>query len=290
MKKNILNWLIFITLSFIWGSSFILMKIGLQRLSPFQVAAIRILSSGLILLPISIKYIRSIPKDKLLIVFLAGFIGNLIPAFLFCLAEQHLDSSLTGTINSLTPVFVIITGALFFNSTPSINKIMGVAIALAGAVLLFTAKNDLHGFTDIVDALLVVLATVLYGLNVNLVHTKLKDIGSLQIVAVALFFNGILAFIILACTGYFSLPFTNKDVLVSTIAATVLGVIGTAIANIIFYKLLKRAGAVFASMVTYGMPFVAIFWGVVAGENIGWGQVVCLLIILTGVYWANRNK
>ena len=290
VSKNLFSWFIFILLSFIWGSSFILMKLGLQALTPYQVAAIRILSSGLLLSPIAIKYIRHIPKDKLLIVFLSGLIGNLIPAFLFCLAEQVLDSSLTGVVNSLTPIFVIVTGALFFNSKPSTNKITGILVAFTGTTLLFTGNNYLHINIEIIDVLLVVLATILYGFNVNMVHTKLKETGSLQIVSVALFLNAIPALIILIFTGYFNLSFSNKAVLFSTGATIVLGTFGTVIANILFYILIKKAGTVFSSMVTYGMPFIAIFWGVVAGENIGWKQVVCLLIILSGVYWANRSK
>jgi drug/metabolite transporter (DMT)-like permease len=290
MKKDLLSWLIFIALSFIWGSSYILMKIGLNKLTPFQVASIRILSAGLILLPVALKHIRSISKDKLVFIFLAGLIGNLIPAFLFCLAEQRIDTSLTGTLNSLSPIFVIITGALFFNTTTSLNKVVGIMIAFSGTLLLVTDKTHLHGMLDCASVVYVVAATVLYGFNINLVHTKLKWIGSLQIASIALFLNGILALIILIATGYFSLQLSNKDVLLSTGAATLLGTIGTAVATVIFYMLIKRAGAVFASMVTYGMPFVAIFWGLIIGENIGWKEVGCLVIILIGVYWANRNK
>ena len=290
MKKDFLSWAIFIVLSFIWGSSFILMKIGLHRLTPYQVASIRIVSSGLVLSPIAIKCLKQIPKQKLLIVFLSGLLGNLIPAFLFCLAEQRIDSALTGTINCLTPIFVIVTGALIFNSKTPVNKIIGVVIAFSGTALLFIGKGHLHGWLDMIDVSYVVLATILYGINVNMVHHQLKNIPSLHIVAVALFLNGLLAFTVLVFTGYFYLPFSNHDVLLSTCAAAVLGTFGTAIATIIFYSLIKRAGAVFSSLVTYGMPFVAIFWGFVAGEDIGWGQISCLLLILIGVYWANRNK
>jgi drug/metabolite transporter (DMT)-like permease len=290
MRKDLLSWLIFIALSFIWGSSYILMKAGLNKLTPYQVASIRILSAGLILLPVAIKHIRKIPADKLLIIFLAGLLGNLIPAFLFCLAEQRIDTSLTGTLNSLSPIFVIITGSLFFNTTTSLNKIIGILIAFSGTLLLITDKAHLHGMLDLISVCYVVIATILYGLNINMVHAKLKWVSSLQIASIALFLNGILALIILIATGYFKLQLDNKEILLSTGAATLLGTVGTAIATIIFYMLIKRAGAVFSSMVTYGMPFVAIFWGIIIGENIGWKEVGCLIIILIGVYWANRNK
>ncbi len=114
MNKIVINWLLFVVLSLIWGSSFILMKIGLQQFSPYQVAALRVLSSGVILLPVAVKYLKEVPVKKMLLVFLSGSIGCLIPAFLFCIAEENTDSALAGTLNSLTPVFVIITGFVFF--------------------------------------------------------------------------------------------------------------------------------------------------------------------------------
>jgi drug/metabolite transporter (DMT)-like permease len=290
MKKDFISWLLFIALSFIWGSSFILMKIGLRQLTAYQVAAIRIASSGIVLLPVAIRHIKKIPKNKLLLIFLSGFTGNLVPAFLFCLAEQSIDSSLSGTLNSLTPIFVIVIGSIFFNAKASWKQITGVIISFTGTALLFFGKGSLNESHDIIFAFFVVFATILYGLNVNIVHKYLDQIESLQIASVALSLNAIPALIILILTDYFSLPFNNKEVLVSTGAASILGIVGTAIATILFYKLLKRAGTVFSSMVTYGMPVVAIFWGYIANEDIGWRQIGCLIIILIGVYWANRNK
>ncbi|UAY51756.1 DMT family transporter [Ferruginibacter albus] len=290
MQRDFLSWLIFIILSIIWGSSFILMKVGLQQLTPYQVAAIRILSSGMVLSPLAMRYFTLIPRQKLLYVFLSGFIGNLIPAFLFCLAEERIDSALSGTLNSLTPIFVLVTGVLFFNLKTSFQKTLGIIIAFSGTALLFTGKAHVYDQKDIVHMLYVVLATVLYGFNVNMVHKKLEEIPSIHIVAVALAMNAVLALLILLFTGYFNLPLANNDVLLSTAAAVVLGAIGTAVATIMFYNLIKRTGAIFTSLVAYGMPAIAIFWGVIAGENIGIGQIACLLIILFGVYWTKRSK
>lgn len=290
MKQGFFNWLIFILLSLIWGSSFILMKEGLKNLSAFQVASLRILSSGIVLLPTALKYFRQIPKDKIFIIFMSGVLGSLLPAYLFCIAEEGIDSALAGTLNSLTPIFVIITGALFFKSKASGNKILGILISFTGSILLLLSKGHMQESQNLLYVSFVVLATIFYGFNVNMVHRNLKNIGSLQIAAVALTLNAIPALLVLVVTGYFNLPLTNTGVLLSTGAAAVLGVLGTAVASIIFYMLVKRAGAVFASMVTYGIPVVAIMWGIVYHEEVGWKQVGCLLIILFGVYYANRKK
>ncbi len=290
MNRNLVNWLLFTALSIIWGSSFILMKIGLDnQLSAYQVAALRMVSAGLVLSPVAIKHIRNIPSNKLLMVLLSGTLGSLLPSFLFCMAEEGIDSSLAGTLNCLTPIFVIVTGALFFKTKTSANKIIGIVIAFAGSVLLLISKGHIQESQHLVYVSFVVLATILYGINVNLVGRHLGNIGSLQVAAVALSLNAIPALVILVYTGYFILPLTNHEYLLATGAASLLGIVGTAIATIIFYMLVKRAGGIFASMVTYGIPFIAIGWGIIYGEAFGWKQVVCLLIILSGVYWVNKK-
>lgn len=281
----------FAVLSIIWGSSFILMKIGLNNgLTAYQVASIRISSSGLVFLPIALRAIKSIPSEKLLLVFLSGALGNLIPAFLFCIAEERIDSSLAGTLNSLTPIFVIITGIIFFKAKTPVNKIVGICIAFAGTVLLLLSKGNMEETQPLRYVLLVVLATIMYGFNVNMVVKKLTGIPALQLSAVALTLNAIPALIILYVTGFFHQPFTAKPLLGATGAAVLLGVIGTAAATIIFYSLVKRASALFASMVTYGIPFVAIAWGIYYNEHINVKQLLSLLVILLGVFLANRKR
>ena len=289
MNNKFLNWLLFISLSFIWGSSFILMKEGLVHLSAYQVASIRIISAGLVLMPVAIANFRNIPRDKILIVFMSGFLGSLLPAYLFCLAEQGIDSALAGTLNSLTPIFVIIAGALFFATTATANKITGIVIAFFGSLLLFFFQPSFGQHNNLLYILYIVLATALYGYNVNMVHKHLKHIPSIRIAAVAMGLNAIPAFIILFLTGFFSENLFDKGLLISTGYSVILGVFGTALATILFYILLKRAGSVFASMVTYGIPIVAIFWGIIYNEEVGWKQLLGMAVILSGVWIANRK-
>lgn len=220
---------------------------------------------------------------------MSGLLGSLLPSLLFCVAEEGIDSSLAGTLNCLTPVFVIITGALFFKTKTPVNKIAGIFISFTGSILLLLSLGHMQESRHLAYVSFVILATLFYGFNVNMVARHLLNISSLHIVAVALSLNAIPAMLVLAVTGFFSLNFGNQEIMIAVGAASFLGVIGTAVATIIFYTLVKRAGGVFASMVTYGIPFIAIGWGLIFGERLGYQQVICLLIILAGVYKVNKK-
>ena len=283
------NGILFTALCIIWGSSFILMKEGLTKLSPYQVATIRILSAGIVLLPVAVRQWKNIPRNKLGYVFLSGLLGSFFPAYLFCLAETKIDSSLAGFLNSLTPIFTIFTGLLFFGQVFQLHKLIGVLIAMGGMLVLLFAKGNIS-WQYLSFASFALVATVLYGLNINLVGRHLHETGSLAVVAVSFALLLIPCVIILWATGYFSLPLANKPFVIASGASSVLGIMGTAVATILFYILIKRSGGLFASMVTYGIPFVALSWGALAGETINEWQVVGLVIILCGVYVTTRWK
>ncbi len=288
LKDKLINWGFFTVLSLIWGSSFILMKTGMHTLTPYQVASIRILSAGLVLVPFARKALREIPKNKMFLVVLSGLLGSFFPAYLFCLAETKIDSSVAGILNALTPLFTILVGVAFFQLKVSLQKVIGVLVGFGGLCLLIAPTGNIS-FENFSFSLLALLATIFYGVNVNLIGRHMKGVGSLNIASLAFVFLLIPCIIILYFTGYFALPLTHKDVLVSTVASFVLGVMGTAVASILFYILIKRAGTLFGSMVTYGIPFIAVMWGVWGGEHVTSLQVGCLGIILGGVYIANRK-
>jgi drug/metabolite transporter (DMT)-like permease len=286
VRDKLVNWGIFIVLSLIWGSSFKLMKLGMVSLSPYDVAAIRMASAGIVLLPFAVSALKKVERNKILVIMLSGLLGSFFPAFLFCIAETKIDSSLAGILNALTPLFTIIIGVLFFTMKVSLQRYIGVMVGFTGLVLLFFSKGNIT-LSYLSYTSLVLLATVFYGINVNIVSKNLQQTGSLNIAAIAFSFLIIPSVLVLLFSGFFQLTF-DADFVSSTIASTVLGVFGTAIASILFYVLVKRAGGLFASTVTYGIPFVAVFWGVLSGETITLLQVLCLGVILVGVYLANK--
>ena len=263
------------------------MKEGLRSFSPYQVASLRMLFAGLVLIPFAIKALPKIPKDKMGLVLLSGVVGNFIPAYLFCIAETQIDSALAGILNSLTPLFTIIVGILFFKVQTNVSKMIGVVIGFIGLCFLFAAGKEMS-LHNIGYAGLVLIATLFYGINVNMVGRYLQNIGAINIASVAFAFLILPSTAILFFTNYFNNDFSNHLILHSTLASAVLGIIGTSIASILFYYLIKRAGVIFGSLVTYGIPIVAVCWGIVYGEKITPMQFVWMGVILLGVFIANR--
>ncbi|MFM2138080.1 MAG: hypothetical protein RJA57_387 [Bacteroidota bacterium] len=290
MKTNDawVRWGLFLLLAFIWGSSFLLMLIGLEQLSPWQVAAFRLLAAGLVMLPFARAVIRKVPRGKAGYIVLSGLLGSFFPAFLFCLAETRLDSSFAGSLNSLTPVFVVLVGLLFFRLQVTGLQVGGILVSFVGSICLFLAKGGQTG--DLLYVGFIVLATIFYGLNVNMVSRQLHDVPPFEIAVLAFSFLSLPSAIILFAFGTQHLPFQDPAVLRSVGASLLLGVLGTTVASILFYMLLKRAGGIFASTVTYGIPFVAMFWGWVFSERITPPVIASLLVILFGIYITNAKQ
>ena len=292
MSNNFIRWFIFIILCIIWGSSFKLMRDSTAGMNALQIAGLRIFSAGLVFVPFAIFHFSKIPRQKLGTVILSAVFGNLLPAFLFAIAMTKLDGSLGGILNSLTPICVVIIGLLFFNAKIKSQQIVGVLVGFAGLVLLTVAPvligEKTISFTNQGYMLLILAATLLYGINVNMVGQYLKGVNPVHAATVSLAFMTIPTAIILWQQDFLQLDFTNKVVQHAAFSTAGLGVAGSAIATALFYVLVKRAGGLFASLVTYGIPFVALGWGFIDHEKISGLQIFCLGIILLGVYMANR--
>ncbi len=293
MNKKLVNWGIFVILCIIWGSSFKLMKDSTTGLTPAQIAGLRIFSAGLVFVPFAFFHFPKIPRKKRVYVILSAVFGNLLPAFLFAIAMAHIDGSLGGILNSLTPICVVVIGTIFFRDRISSRKIAGVLTGFAGLVLLtllpiFMGVKNLD-LSNLNYTLLILLATFLYGINVNMVSHYLQGLNPIHIATVSLAFMTIPTGILLWQQGFFNLDFNKPVVQEAVIASIALGIVGSAIATALFYILVKRAGGLFASLVTYGIPFIALLWGVFDREPITVLQLVCLGIILIGVYLANRK-
>ena len=267
------------------------MKDSSIALSGAQIAGLRIFSAGLVFVPFAFFHFSKIPRQKIGTVILSAVFGNLLPAFLFAIAMTKIDGSLAGILNSLTPICVIVIGITFFKDKIKSQKIVGVLTGFTGLVLLtlipaITGEKTIS-LNNFNYTLLILLATFLYGINVNMVGHYLQGLNPIHIATVSLAFMTIPTGIILWQQGFFQLDFNNALVKNAIITTTALGIVGSAVATALFYVLVQKAGALFASLVTYGIPFIALIWGFFDKEKITWIEIICLSIILLGVYLAN---
>ncbi len=287
LENKAWQWAILLFLSLIWGTSFILMKKGLESYSHSQVAAFRIFFSFIFMLPFTIRNIKVISRDNILSLLIVGFIGFAIPAFLFTKAQTRIDSSLAGMLNSLTPLFTLIVGILFYRSSARWVNIAGLFMGLIGAIGLMW-NGDLNIFRGInAFALFIVVATICYGINVNEIKFKLVNLSSLEITSLAFLFTGPVAGIYLLFTDFSSVPET-PDYLLNLAYIAILALFSSVIAVLIFNHLIKFTTTLFATSVTYIIPLFAIMWGIIDGESIRIIQLLWITVILLGVYLVNK--
>jgi len=296
-EKNVKldSWLILLVLTIIWGSSFILIKRGLEDhlgnpiFSPEQVGALRIFIAGLTLFPVAIFQFKKILKKHHFWLFMVGLVGNTIPAFLFAIAETKVDSAIAGMINGTTPIFVFIISLIFFKVKFSKLNILGTFIGFMGAtgLVYFGVVRD---WSSLNYMLLLVIATACYGASVNMMKMKLKEVKPLTITAISLGYMAIPCFLFLTTTNFKTVFTTNESAPMALMYICILSVIGTTAALVLFNHLVKRESVLFASSVTYLIPIVAILWGVWDGEDLQIMQIAMILVILTGVFLVNKKN
>ncbi|MCB9246432.1 MAG: DMT family transporter [Flavobacteriales bacterium] len=285
-----LPYLLLTVLALIWGSSFILMKEGLKALNPVQMAAFRISISGAVFWPIAFKHIKSIKQEDLKWAVLAGFMGNGIPAFLFAIAQTRVSSSMAGALNALTPLFTLLIAFFFTKYVLGLTKILGVLTGLAGALILILLKSDGTMQGDFAFGFLIVLATLCYGGNINLIKNKLSSYRPLVIASVPLFSVSVICVALFILSGGPDVVFSgDAQATRSALAIVVLAILGTSVGLVLFNRLIQLTGAVFSSSVTYLIPVVALFIGWIDGEQVGVVQLIGLLLILTGIYLINMR-
>jgi drug/metabolite transporter (DMT)-like permease len=288
MFSKHLKWFFLVLLALIWGSSFILIKKGLVGLAPFQLGALRIIFAALFLLSIGFKTLPKIPSTQWRYIALTALFGTFIPAFLFSIAQKHISSSVSSILNSLTPLNTLVLGVLFFGLTFKRAQIFGVFIGLAGSLILILNGAANHPEQNYYFAILIVIASICYATNVNLIKKYLSDLSPLAISTGNFSVMLIPALLILNFSGFFEIIEVPK-VQHSVLFIMVLGVIGTGIANIIFFKLIQISSPVFATSVTYLIPVVAFFWGLLDNEMLTPVQFFGAFIILVGVYLSAKK-
>ena len=285
------KWIYLIALSLIWGSSFILIKKSLLGLSPLQVGSLRIVFSSIIIFLIAFNRIKNIPKNKWKWVSLSAIIGTFFPAFLFAYAETQIDSAVASILNSLVPMNTVLIGFAVFKISTTKTQSLGVLIGFIGTCTLIISGADLNPDQNYLYSGFVIICSVLYAINVNLIKKYLFDVNAVSIAAGQFIVIFIPSIIVLFYSGFFNLEFTDNDLLYdSLIYVLLLSFFGTAMAKILFNRLIQISSPVFASSVTYSMLIVSVIWGVLDGELFNFYQAVATILIIIGVYLSNKKK
>ena len=277
---------IMMLLAFVWGSSFILMKIGLKSFSPEQSGALRIVFASLVLLPISLRNLKNLQLKDLKSLLIVGFIGSFFPAFMFMIAEMHITSSMAGMLNSLTPGFTLIVGMLFHKTIFNKAQATGLTLGLLGATGLILIGDGFHFGVINNYSFLIVLATVFYAISMNTNKSHLSHLNGIQVTSLSFFFIGPVALIYLLTTDLATV-ISHDGWPFHLLALATLGIMGTALALLLMNSLIRHSSAVKPSSVTYVIPIFAILWGLLDHERITILHLTCMGFIMTGVYMTN---
>jgi len=285
MKK----WIYLIILSLIWGSSFILIKKALIGLTPAQLGSLRIIFSSIIIFAFAWNTLKIISKKEWKWIIISAFLGSFFPAFLFAFAETEIDSSIASVLNSLVPLNTVIIGAIVFKIASSKKQIIGVIVGFIGTYLLIDRGIQLNPDQNYLYAGLVILCSFLYGFNVNIIKKYLNDVPAVTIAAGHFSVIFIPAIIIFLLSGFNYDQIHDPNTMRSIGYVLILSIFGTALAKVLFNKLVQMSTAVFASSVTYSLLIVSLFWGILDGELFSFNQLMATMLIVMGVLLSSRK-
>ncbi len=287
MEKSVKNYLTLIFLAIVWGSSFILMKKGLESYSYIQVAGLRLFIASLSLLPFIYNAFKKVARKHWIPIIITALLGNGIPAFLFTKAQTHLTSSFVGILNSLTPLFTLLLAVIFFKAKASRTNVLGIIIGFSGASLL-ASSNLINISLNNKYTFLVIIATLSYAISVNVIKKYLYDLDPISISALAFLFIGPISGIYIYDDNIIYL-LSSQEGIEALMYIILLAVFGTSLAVVVFNKLIKDSSAIFASSVTYIIPVIAIIWGIADNEEILLHHIIGTIIILCGIYLVNKR-
>ncbi|MDE0535695.1 DMT family transporter [Tenacibaculum sp. L6] len=259
-------------------------------LTPVQVGALRMLISAVFLLLIGFKSVRKIEKRHWKYIAITAALGTFFPVFLFAFAINGIDSSIAAILNSLTPFNTFMFGALVFGFAFKKKQLIGILVGLIGTLVLILKGAELNPNQNYWYALLVIIASVGYAFNVNMIKKYLSDLDALAITTGHFLLLSIPALLVLTFSGFFSTFEVTSTTTNALGYVAVLAIFGTGIAKVLFNKLIHISSPVFSSSVTYIIPVVAVMWGVIDGEKLSFTQFFAGGIILLGVWLVNKAK
>lgn len=283
-RPSFLSWGILLLLSLVWGSSYILIKKSLVAFTPVQVGCLRLSISAIAFLPIFLLNLKNIDWSRLKYLLVVGICGSGLPAVLFPFAQTEISSSVAGTLSSLTPLFTLIIGAVFFKAASAWSKLTGILVGLMGAILLIAFGQNMGIEGNLWYGIFILIGCVCYAISTNVVKEHLQEMSSFKISAVAFFIVGIPCFVYLLTTNILEVIRTHEHGWTSLGTVTILALGGTLLATVLFFKLVQLTNPLFASLVSYLIPMIAMLLGAFDGEPITILHLFGMGLILTGVY------
>ncbi len=281
---DLADWAMLVTLALVWGSSFLLIEIGIEHFSPYQVAFLRTALAAGVLVAVPAARTRVARRD-LPRVALLGTLWMAVPFVLFPLAQQWIDSSLAGMLNGAVPLFAAAIATLVARRLPPSGVMVGLLAGFGGIVLIGLPTVETAG-TTLGGALLVLLATVFYGCALNLAVPLQRTYGAMPVVLRAQAFAAVLT----APLAAWTLP-EASFAWSSTIAVAALGLFGTGLAMVLMTTLAGRVGASRGSIAIYFIPVVAIVLGVTfRGDVVHPLALVGTAVVIAGAWITSRAQ
>ncbi len=283
-----LDWFLLFLLTAIWGASFLFIKRSVAIYTPMQMAMWRMVLALIIYLPIAAVFWSKIDWSRWKALLVVAFCGSAVPNFLFAVAQVHVSSSLAGVLNALTPLFTLSLGVVFFQMILVKNKLLGVILGLFGAVILivFNASSGVSG--NGFYALLCAIAALCYAVNANIVNRYLRDQHPAAIASAAFILTGWIFLLGLWWSGGWQTAWQHPAGWQGLGYISYLAALGTVGGSILYFWLMQRTSAIFATSVTYLLPVAALALGALDGEVVGLTDLAGTGIILGGVYLARK--
>ncbi|MBU8877647.1 DMT family transporter [Bacillus sp. FJAT-29790] len=280
-----------ILLSIIWGTSFLFIKILLEDMGPAAVVFGRCIFGFVTLAILAlIKHekiaFKELPWKKL---FLVGFLNNALPWLFISTSEMKISSSLASILNATTPIWTLIIGSVFFASALKRNQWIGIAFGFVGIFIISDIKPGELLSGNLSGVLLILGGAICYGAGAHLTKRYLLHLSTLHISLFTLFVASIISFVMMMVMTPVSIyAFKEISVILPLIG---LGSLGSGLAYLLYYFLVKKGSPEFASLVTYLAPASAIIWGAfILEEEIHVSMILGLLIIFAGIYIASLKR
>ena len=252
---NFKNFLLAFVTSSIWGSSFLMIKYSLEELNPSDIAIYRILI-GALFINIFVRAKENIVKTDNIKIFIISFFWMALPFYMFGIAEQTITSSLAGLINGSTPIFVAFIAVVFYKLKVTKIQVLYIFTGFIG-VGLISLSGGINDVSFEIGFLYALIASISYGIAVNMVEPLIQKYDSLIVIKMVIRYAFVISLIMLGPTASFKLP----TVEVSLIPMLILGIGGTGIAFLTYYKLLESVGRISSSFIVYMIPIFSIFFG-----------------------------